>query len=147
MFYFRRIINYHLANTYLPTMSLLAIAELTLFFGESKQDIGVSLSLTILLVMYTFYQSISNSIPKTAYLKLMDYWLIFCLLVPFLVFLIQSFWYLNEHKTTKIEKFQRSKITCNKMSKRKLVQLATVGFTVAFIFVYFAVAVYLYKLY
>jgi hypothetical protein len=145
MFYFRRRITYHLANSYLPTMSLLAIAELTLFFGESKQDIGVSLSLTILLVMYTFYQSISNSIPNTAYLKLMDIWLIFCLLVPFLVFLIQSFWYLSVHKTTTIEKFQRSKITCNKMSKRKLVQLATIGFTVAFIFVYFALAVYLYK--
>ncbi len=128
-------------------MSLLAIVELTLFFGESKQDMSVTLSLTVLLVMYTFYQSISDSIPKTAYLKLMDYWLIFCLLVPFLVFMIQSFWYLNNHKTTKIEKFQRSDMISNKISKRKLVQLGTVGFTVAFIFVYFAVAVYLYKLY
>ena len=35
------------------------------------------------------YQSVQDSLPKTAYLKLIDIWLMFCLFVPFLVFLIQ----------------------------------------------------------
>jgi hypothetical protein len=92
---FRRKLMYHLTNTYLPTTSLLVIVELTLYLDDSKLDVAVTLSLTVLLVMYTLYQSISMSTPKTAYLKLIDYWLIFCLLVPFLIFLIETAWYLD----------------------------------------------------
>ncbi len=64
---FLRKIVYHLTNTYLPTISLLIICEMTLFFDESKQEIAITLSLTVMLVMYTFYQV---SISKTFYEKL-----------------------------------------------------------------------------
>ena len=46
-------------------------------------------SLTIMLVMYMMYQSILGTVLKTAYLKLIDIWLIFCLSIPFVVFMIQ----------------------------------------------------------
>jgi len=127
-------------------MSLLAIVELTLFFGESMLDMSVSLALTVLLIMYTFYQSISDLIPKTAYLKLMDYWLIFCLLVPFMIFINQSFWYLRQQENTEVEMLQRNRKGVKNMSKRKLIQLAIVGLTVAFIFGYFVVAVYIFNI-
>ena len=86
---FQRGVTYHLANTYMPTTSLLVLVILTLYLDESKLDIAVSLSLTILLVIYTFYQSIAASIPKTAYLKLVDIWLMFILLMPFTIFVIE----------------------------------------------------------
>ena len=73
----------------MPTTSLLVLVILTLYLDESKLDIAVSLSLTILLVIYTFYQSIAASIPKTAYLKLVDIWLMFILLMPFTIFVIE----------------------------------------------------------
>ncbi len=46
---------------------------------------------------YSYYsnQSISQSLPQTAYLKLIDVWLMFCLLVPFGIFLIEIVWQLN----------------------------------------------------
>jgi hypothetical protein len=50
------------------------IAEVTLFFGDLDLDMAIGLSLTVMLVMYTMYQSINESIPKTAYLKFIDIW-------------------------------------------------------------------------
>ena len=67
------------------------IAEFTLFFDKSDLDIAMTLSLTIMLVVYTMYQSISQMLPQTAYIKFVDVFLIFGLLVPFSVFLIQVF--------------------------------------------------------
>lgn len=86
---FQRGAMYHLANTYMPTISLLVLVITTLYLDESKLDIAVSLSLTVLLVIYTFYQSITTTVPKTSYLKLIDYWLMFVLLMPFTIFVIE----------------------------------------------------------
>ena len=67
----------------------MVIAEFTLFFKKSDLDVAMTLSLTIMLVVYTMYQSISQMLPQTAYIKFVDIFLIFGLLVPFSVFLIQ----------------------------------------------------------
>ena len=93
---FQRKVLYHLTNTYVPTISLLVLVESTLFLDDGKLDIILTLSLTSLLVIYTFFQSISFSLPKTTYLKFLDYWLIFCLLVPSAVVLIQTKWYFED---------------------------------------------------
>lgn len=83
----RRIYYYHLATTYLPSMCLLVVAEITLMIGDEYFDTTIMVSLTAMLVMYTLYQSVSGSLPQTAYLKSIDVWLIFGLIMPFLVFL------------------------------------------------------------
>jgi hypothetical protein len=44
--------------------------------------------------MYTMYQSISQALVKTAYLKMIDFWLLFCLLMPFVIFMIEIYWLL-----------------------------------------------------
>ncbi len=83
----------------LPGMNVNKIEpKATLFFEESQTELAIGSSLTILLVMYTMYQSINESLMKTAYLKLIDYYLIFCLLIPIAVFLIEIFWLLNKRK-------------------------------------------------
>jgi hypothetical protein len=104
VFTFQRKLMYNLANTYLPTISLLIIVEATLFLDDSNLEIAVTLSLTTLLVVYTLYQSIALTVPKTAYLKFVDYWLIFCLLTPFFIFLIQNAWYLDHSQKKKLLK-------------------------------------------
>jgi hypothetical protein len=60
----------------------------------------IGLTLTVMLVMYTMYQSILASITHTAYLKMLDYWLLFCLLTPFLVFTIEVYWLLKASKSS-----------------------------------------------
>ncbi len=83
----KRIINYHLAITFLPSLCLIAIAELTLFIDDKHFEATIMVALTSMLVMYTLYQSVSLSLPQTPYLKMIDLWLLAGLLIPFLVFI------------------------------------------------------------
>jgi len=46
---FQRQLMYYLANIYFPTISLLVIVEMTLFFDLSRQEVAVTLSLTVML--------------------------------------------------------------------------------------------------
>ena len=43
----------------------------------------VTVNLTSLLVLTTLFISVSKSLPPTAYVKMIDIWLIFCQLIPF----------------------------------------------------------------
>ena len=145
-FVFRRKIMYHVANTYLPTISLLVIVELTLYFDEEKLEMAVSLSLTTILVIYTMFQSILQTIPMTAYLKLIDYWLIFFLLVPFVIFIIESFWYLEQiqkSKTGSQSKNRHAETVSHKKSEtnKRFIKLAVPFLTIIFTLCYFGFAI------
>ena len=85
----QRMYFYHLAATYLPTMGLLIIAEITISIYESHFDTTIMVSLTSMLAMYTLYQSIAGTLPKTAYLKMIVVWLLIGLMLPFGIFLFQ----------------------------------------------------------
>ena len=106
-FELQRMYMYHLVNTYMPTVCLVAIAEITLFIDETHFESNIMVALTGMLVMYTLYQSISLTLPPTAYLKLLDYWLIFCLIMPFVIFMIEVDWELQ---------FQKRKTKCVPMN-------------------------------
>ena len=64
-FVFKRILLFHLVNTYFPMLSLLIIVEITLFFDETQLQAAIALTLTVLLVMYTMYQGISAGVNFT----------------------------------------------------------------------------------
>jgi hypothetical protein len=132
----KRIFQYHLTNTYMPTITLLIIAEITLHFDETKTELAIGLSLTILLVMYTMYQSISGSLIKTAYLKMIDYWLLFCLLMPFVIFMIEIYWLLKktQHKNLNPKGWvdNGKEVSIH----RKLILCLVHGITFLFVFAY-----------
>ena len=137
----RRIVSYHLTNTYMPTMTLLIISIVTLQFDESKTEMSVGLSLTIMLVMYTLYQSISASLIKTAYLKMIDYWLLFCLLLPFAIFMIEIYWMmLLTNKQTQSGWVKEEK---KKNDHRRNIQYLTYIFSCLFAVLYFVIAVFM----
>ena len=46
------------------------------------------MAITSMLVMYTLNQSVSSKLPTTAYMKLIDVWLLFGLLLPFIIILL-----------------------------------------------------------
>ena len=100
-------------------MTLLIISMVTLKFDESKTEMSVGLSLTIMLVMYTMYQSISDSLIKTAYLKMIDYWLLFCLLMPFFIFMIEIYWMLTSKNTKDSNETTKGWISNEKTKKKK----------------------------
>ena len=78
----RRIINELLA-TYLPTIFILGIVYATNCFKPFFFEAVVTVNLTALLVLTTLFISVSKSLPPTAYVKMIDIWLIFSQLIPF----------------------------------------------------------------
>ena len=78
---------YHVTATYLPTFCILMMAMVTLYIDEQHFEATIMVALTAMLVMYTLFQSIAADMPSTAYLKLLDFWLIFGLIMPFIVFI------------------------------------------------------------
>ena len=84
----KRIITYHLFTTFLPTLCLIIIAEMTLLINKVHFEATIMVALTSMLVMYTLYQGVSNTLPQTSYLKMVDIWLLIGLIVPFLIILV-----------------------------------------------------------
>ena len=85
----KRMPAYFIATMYLPTFCITLMSLATLFIDQAHFDAIITVVLSCMLVMYTLFQSISADMPSTAYLKLLDYWLIFGILLPFFVFIVE----------------------------------------------------------
>ena len=70
-------------STFLPSLLLLMITFATTFFKPFFFEAALTVNLTNMLVMTTIFISVMEKIPLTSYPKMIDYWLIFCQLVPF----------------------------------------------------------------
>ena len=96
----RRVLN-QILTTFMPTTLMCLVAFSTNFFrvreivSEMKQiylnfcffqpsyfDTVVAVNITLLLVLTALFISILDSMPRTSYVKMIDIWLIFCLLIP-----------------------------------------------------------------
>ena len=78
---------------YLPTILVLCIVYATNFFKEFFFEAIVTVNLTALLVLTTLFISVSSALPSTAYVKMVDVWLIFAQLIPWVevcIFLIPT---------------------------------------------------------
>ena len=83
-----RKLSYHIVNTYIPTFCLILIAGFTLFIDFSHFEVSIMIALTSMLVTYTLYQSISDHLPNTSYMKMIDVWLFGGLIFPFFIITI-----------------------------------------------------------
>ena len=119
--------------------SLLIVTEVTLFFNDEHLHPAIGLTLTVMLVMYTMYQSILDSMTKTAYLKLLDYWLLFCLLMPFTTFVTEVYWLLRPKAISSIKSGVRQRFL-KRVFRKRFMQIAIPLFTVLFIVLYFIAA-------
>ena len=86
----KRKIQTEMLTTYLPTLLLLAVSYATTFFKPEYFDSSLTVNLTIMLVMTTIFTSKIEELPPTSDTKMIDIWLIFCLLVPFSFALVQT---------------------------------------------------------
>ena len=74
---FERKFEYHLSNTFLQTLLLLVISFMTFFFEVDNFTDKIMVVLTTMLVIATLQSSAQESLPKTAYFKLIDFWFLF----------------------------------------------------------------------
>ena len=58
---------------------------------NTNQEATVVMNLTVMLVLVTMFISVSENLPKTSYMKMMDVWLLFNLLYPFIVVLLHTY--------------------------------------------------------
>ena len=86
----KRKVATELLTTYLPTILLLLITFTTIFFDKDLFGDAIAVNLTIMLVMTTIFTSKIEELPPTSDTKMIDIWLIFCLLVPFAFTLVQT---------------------------------------------------------
>ena len=79
----KRKISMELLTTFLPTILLLLITFTSIFFDKNLFGDALAVNLTIMLVMTTIFTSKIQELPSTSDTKMIDIWLIGCLLVPF----------------------------------------------------------------
>ena len=86
----KRKIQTEMLTTFLPTLLLLITTYATTFFKPIYFEASLTVNLTIMLVMTTIFTSKIEELPPTSDTKMIDAWLIFCLLVPFAFTLVQT---------------------------------------------------------
>ena len=79
-----------LVTTYLPTILLLLITFTTIFFDKDLFGDTIAVNLTIMLVMTTIFTSKIEELPPTSDMKMIDIWLISCLVIPFLEVILRT---------------------------------------------------------
>ena len=62
----------------------------TILFDKDLFGDAIALNLTIMLVMTTIFTSKIEELPPTSDMKMIDIWLIFCLVVPFLEVILRT---------------------------------------------------------
>ena len=86
----KRKVAMELFTTYVPTILLLLITFVTIFFDKDLFGDAIAVNLTIMLVMTTIFTSKIEELPPTSDMKMIDIWLIFCLVVPFLEVILRT---------------------------------------------------------
>ena len=79
-----------LLTTYFPTILLLLITFTTIFFDKDLFADVIAVNLTIMLVMTTIFTSKIEELPPTSDMKMIDIWLISCLVIPFLEVILRT---------------------------------------------------------
>merc|ERR550534_3435226 len=79
----KRKIMSEMMTTYFPSLLLLMITFATTFFKPFFFEAALSVNLTNMLLLTIIFISVMEKLPLTSYPKMIDFWLIFCQLVPF----------------------------------------------------------------
>ena len=82
LFLKRKIMN-EMMTTYLPSVLLILITYATTFFKPYFFEAALTVNLTTMLVMTTIFMTVMQMLPSTAYVKMIDIFLIFGQLYPF----------------------------------------------------------------
>ena len=70
-----------LTVSYVPALLMNMINQASVFIkGENKYDLGLTINITIMVVLASIYLSEANSLPETANIKPVELWLLFNLI-------------------------------------------------------------------
>ena len=89
--------------TYLPTILMNIINQATNYLANPEfLEAIITVNITCMMVLSALYISVSNSLPATSTIKIVDVWLLFSLIFPFFIILINILLYTirKRNKTT-----------------------------------------------
>ncbi|XP_027209747.2 uncharacterized protein [Penaeus vannamei] len=75
-------------SVYMPSSMLLLVGYSTLYVKVELLQVRLVVSLTTLLVLYTFFNQASSSLPQTAYIKMIDVWFFSCTILLFVIIIV-----------------------------------------------------------
>ena len=78
-------------TVFAPTVILNIVGHSSNYFKEFFFEAVISLNVTAMLVLTTMFINVSNNLPKTAYIKMIDIWLLFNLIKPFNDILVTTY--------------------------------------------------------
>ena len=85
--------SFLMMNAYLPSFFTMVITIVSLFLDDQMHfSTTIMLVLTSQLCLYTLFQSSLEGIPKTAYMKMIDYWNMFAMTVSLTNFFTLFLW-------------------------------------------------------
>ena len=78
-------------TVFLPTILMNVVGHAANYFKPFFFEAVVSVNLTVMLVLTTMFINLSSQLPKTSYVKMIDIWLIFNLIIPFVEVLLHTY--------------------------------------------------------
>ena len=85
--------SFLMMNAYLPSFFTMVMTIVSLFLDDQMHfSTTIMLVLTSQLCLYTLFQSSLEGIPKTAYMKMIDYWNMFAMTVSLTNFFTLFLW-------------------------------------------------------
>ena len=72
-----------LTTIYIPTILLNIIGHITNYFKPFYFESAIAVNITVMLVLVSMYIAVVESLPVTSYIKMIEIWLLFNLIVPF----------------------------------------------------------------
>ena len=78
-------------TVFFPTVLMNVVGHAANYFKPFFFEAVISINLTVMLVLMTMFISVSQQLPKTSYIKMIDIWLIFNLLLPFMEVLLHTY--------------------------------------------------------
>ena len=96
---FSRQIRNIILVTYIPTIIMNIINQSTNYFvGDEFFGDVIAVNITCMMVLSSIYIAVSGSLPATSCVKYIEIWLLFSLIYPFLVVLINTFIHVQRNK-------------------------------------------------
>ena len=73
-----------LTTVFIPSLLLNIIGHITNYFKPFYFESAIAVNLTVMLVLTSMFISVVAGLPVTSYIKMIEVWLLFTLLIPFI---------------------------------------------------------------
>ena len=115
-------IYFQIFAIFVPTTLINLISFGTIFFKWFDFQNRIMVSLTALLVLSTLFAQVSDNLPKTSYLKLMDVWFLFSITYSFLIIIQHVFieYYHKYNNPSEVAQYEGEKFVRDSPSSIKV---------------------------